>query len=113
MYYAKCIVNGIPSPEPEEDNCVLRVITLLLTADSKARAEIGLVKSGGHSSCRQCTVPGVYCNGNVYCDNLAMSGAGAVAARAEDLKITRYHNLDPTYAVILCIDIGCLCKLHH
>ena len=66
MYYAKCIVDGIPSPASEEDNyCVLRAITLLLTADSKARAEIGLVKSGGYSLCRQCTVPEVYCNGNV------------------------------------------------
>ena len=69
MYYAKCIVDGIPSPAPEEDNCVLRAIPLLLTADSKVRAEIGLVKSGGYSSCRQCTVPGVYCNGNIYYDN--------------------------------------------
>ena len=67
VYYAKRIVDGVPSPAPEEDNyCVLRVIPLLLTAYLKAHAELGLVKSGGYSSCRRCTVPGVYCNGSVH-----------------------------------------------
>ena len=45
----------------EESTCpTLRVIPLLVTADSKAHHEIGLPSSGGHRGCRRCQVGGGY-----------------------------------------------------
>ena len=45
----------------EQDSCSkLRVLPLLVTADSKAHHEIGLTSAGGHKGCRRCQVGGTY-----------------------------------------------------
>ena len=45
----------------DENACsTLRVLPLLLTADSKAHHEIGLTSSGGHKGCQRCQVCGTY-----------------------------------------------------
>ena len=38
----------------------LRILPLLVTADSKAHCEIGLTKAGGFRGCRRCFVSGIY-----------------------------------------------------
>lgn len=45
---------------PPNDFPTLRVLPLLVTADSKAHAEIGLTTAGGHKGCRRCTLSGTY-----------------------------------------------------
>lgn len=51
-----------PVPGFSEGNCftTLRLLPLLLTADSKAHHEIGLTSAGGLRGCRRCTVEGEY-----------------------------------------------------
>ena len=45
----------------EENDCpTLRVLPLLVTADSKAHHEIGLTSAGGHRGCRRCHIGGTY-----------------------------------------------------
>ena len=38
----------------------LRILPLLVTADSKAHCKIGLTKAGGFHGCRRCFVSGIY-----------------------------------------------------
>ena len=45
---------------PSSDFPTLRVLPLLVTAESKAHAEIGLITAGGHKGCRRCFVSGTY-----------------------------------------------------
>ena len=46
--------------EGMNDFPTLRVLPLLITADSRAHSEIGLTTAGGYSGCRRCTVIGTY-----------------------------------------------------
>ena len=43
-----------------KDTANLRAIPLLLTADMKAHAEVGLTTAGGYKGCRRCFVSGTY-----------------------------------------------------
>ena len=45
---------------PLNDFPTLRLLPLLVTADSKAHAEIGLTTAGGYKGCRRCNVSGTY-----------------------------------------------------
>lgn len=46
--------------EGVNDFPTLRVLPLLITADSRAHSEIGLTTAGGYSGCRRCTITGTY-----------------------------------------------------
>ena len=50
----------IESVSPSDDFPTLRVLPLLITADSRAHLEIGLTTAGGYCGCRHCTVIGTY-----------------------------------------------------
>ena len=50
----------VPNYSPKNDTFSLRVIPLLVTADMKAHAEIGLTSAGGRKGCRRCEVVGEY-----------------------------------------------------
>ena len=52
--------SNVPNYSPKNDTFSLRVIPLLVTADMKARAEIGLTSAGGRKGCRRCEVVGEY-----------------------------------------------------
>ena len=45
---------------PPNDFPNLHLLPLLVTADSKAHAEIGLTTAGGYKGCRHCSVSGIY-----------------------------------------------------
>ena len=51
---------AVDSYSPSDDFPTLRVVPLLVTADTKAHAEIGLTTAGGHKGCCQCFVSGTY-----------------------------------------------------
>lgn len=46
---------------PSNDTAVLQVLPILLTADFKAHAEVGLTNAGGLNGCRRCHVTGTLC----------------------------------------------------
>ena len=50
----------IPGYSPASDIATLRVVPLLLTADSKGHAEISLTCAGGRKGCRRCQLVGEY-----------------------------------------------------
>ena len=51
---------AVPGFSPPSDFPTLRVVPLLITADSKAHAEIGLTTAGGRMGCRRCMVADEY-----------------------------------------------------
>ena len=55
--FFKAEIEGI---SPSNDFPTLRVLLLLITADSRAHSEIGLTAAGGYCGCRHCTVIGTY-----------------------------------------------------
>ena len=55
--FFKTAVDGY---SPANDIFKLCVLPLIITADSKAHAEIGLTTAGGHKGCRRCLVSGEY-----------------------------------------------------
>ena len=52
--------SGIPNVSPPEDFALLRMLILLVTADSRGHSEIGLTCAGGLHGCRRCKVAGKY-----------------------------------------------------
>ena len=55
--FIKVEIEGI---SPSNDFPTLRVLPLLITADSHAHSEIGLTTAGEYCGCRRCTVIGTY-----------------------------------------------------
>ena len=55
--FFKANIEGVSSVD---DFPTLRVLPLLITADSRAHSEIGLTTAGGYCGCRRCTVTGIY-----------------------------------------------------
>ncbi len=51
---------GIEGYSVPDDTPLLRVVPLLLTADLRAHAEVGLTSAGGFKGCRRCHVAGEY-----------------------------------------------------
>ena len=52
--------SGVDGISPPNDITTLRVLPLLVTADFKAHAEVGLTAAGGRKGCRRCHVIGEY-----------------------------------------------------
>ena len=52
--------SSIPHFSLPDDFALLRVLVLLVTADSRAHSEIGLTSAGGLHGCRRCKVTGKY-----------------------------------------------------
>lgn len=90
VHYAKSDVPGVAS----STGCVLRAIPLLFTADMKAHAEIGLVKSGGYSACRRCTVHGVHCNGSVHYGNFQYRFVNPCSKKTAEQNRTNGRKID-------------------